>query len=667
MQPFVIPNTIFMTIAGSHMYGMATAASDIDKRGVCVPPYTHTLGFHNFEQQEVPGEDTVIFSLKKFMHLASDCNPNIIELLYAPDDCIQICEPLWKELLEHRDKFLSTKAYHTFCGYAHGQLTHVRNHRAWLTGPPTHKPTREEFGLQEHGVGARELAKGIDISQIDPGVQDLINRERKYKAALAHYNQYENWKATRNPKRAELEAKYGFDCYSSDTEFLTHNGWKKFDEITQEDSLATVFVNRSQYEMSHRTELGIEYQRYTHRFDADFSGEMFHLDGNHIDVCVTPNHRMLFKPLQRRKLALNEENQNDWVLEEAAHLPDTFEILSTPTPETKTYKLPEIVTSTSLTPMQLMRVIGWYLSDGTINGGDTPKAVRISQKKGGKLHWSLSRFYGEVKEKIPIGWYEYLREKNELRAQEMTEIVMDIRDSKIIDLIVEHCGRRDKKRIPRWVYSLSKRLKEALLDAALGGDGTTRNTSLKSAVYYSSVRPLADDIQELAFLCGYETSLYGPYENKEYKSYMYHVHINKTATQTKTMRRNNNVKTISVTKQRVVCFSVPNGTLVTRRNGHIAIHGNCKHASHLIRLLRMSLEILSEGKVIVRRPDAAELLAIRQGAWTYDQLMEQVEKLRAKVDAIYESKTYVIPVRPDVNALSDLCANLHLKYYGLAT
>jgi hypothetical protein len=88
-----------------------------------------------------------------------------------------------------------------------------------------------------------------------------------------------------------------------------------------------------------------------------------------------------------------------------------------------------------------------------------------------------------------------------------------------------------------------------------------------------------------------------------------------------------------------------------------------KHASHLIRLLRMSVEILTEGKLLVRRPDAAELLEIRRGAWTYDQLMSQVEALRAKVDLVFNSKSYVIPEKPDVNWLSDLCADLHLKYY----
>lgn len=212
MKDFVYDQLIFMTIAGSRMYGTDTPESDVDKRGVCVPPKNSLLGFaRNFEQQEVPGEDTVIYSLKKFMQLAVDSNPNIIELLFAPKECVETTSPTWKKLLEHRHKFLSAKCFHTFTGYAISQLKRIRGHRSWLLTPPTHKPTREEFGLGESGQGVRELARGIDISTISPEATQIIEKEKRYKSALTKWSQYENWKKTRNPARAKLEAQFGFD------------------------------------------------------------------------------------------------------------------------------------------------------------------------------------------------------------------------------------------------------------------------------------------------------------------------------------------------------------------------------------------------------------------------------------------------------------------------
>lgn len=50
-----------------------------------------------------------------------------------------------------------------------------------------------------------------------------------------------------------------------------------------------------------------------------------------------------------------------------------------------------------------------------------------------------------------------------------------------------------------------------------------------------------------------------------------------------------------------------------------------KHAMHLVRLLRMAEEILTDGVVNVHRPDAQELLAIRNGAWSYEELLAYSE------------------------------------------
>lgn len=64
-----------------------------------------------------------------------------------------------------------------------------------------------------------------------------------------------------------------------------------------------------------------------------------------------------------------------------------------------------------------------------------------------------------------------------------------------------------------------------------------------------------------------------------------------------------------------------------------------KHASHLIRLLRTGLEILRDHVVRVRRPDAEELKAIRDGQWSYDELMEQADQLQAEITTMYETST----------------------------
>jgi hypothetical protein len=88
-----------------------------------------------------------------------------------------------------------------------------------------------------------------------------------------------------------------------------------------------------------------------------------------------------------------------------------------------------------------------------------------------------------------------------------------------------------------------------------------------------------------------------------------------------------------------------------------AKHGyDTKHGMHLVRLLRMCREILTTGKVIVKRPDAEELLAIRNGAMPYDDLVAWAESEDKAMDALYKSST--LPHAPDREELDKLCIEI---------
>jgi len=83
-------------------------------------------------------------------------------------------------------------------------------------------------------------------------------------------------------------------------------------------------------------------------------------------------------------------------------------------------------------------------------------------------------------------------------------------------------------------------------------------------------------------------------------------------------------------------------------------HGyDTKHAMHLVRLLRTGAEALQTGTILVRRPDAEELLAIRNGAWTYDELIKYAEDLDKQVREDLYAKT-LLPKRPDIKFAAEL-------------
>ena len=225
--------TIFSCVAGSRAYGLNTPSSDYDYRGVCIPPIEYYFGTQKFEQKDKgwPEKDKVVYGLHKFIELASKANPNILELMFMPDDCITHTSLLWEAIVRERNLFLTKKVKHTYSGYAFAQLKRIESHRKWLRNPPTHAPTREEFGLgrerlsnEYYGlleITFKNTVDAIDIidSTNEGGLDTLTKRElwrtfekeRKWRRAREEWESFQRWERERNPERHELEKKFGFD------------------------------------------------------------------------------------------------------------------------------------------------------------------------------------------------------------------------------------------------------------------------------------------------------------------------------------------------------------------------------------------------------------------------------------------------------------------------
>ena len=81
-----IPLAIF--IRGSHAYNTATETSDFDYCGVYVQNIEDIYGFNYKEQINDEKNDMVFYEIKRFLELLSKSNPNTLELLNTPEDCI---------------------------------------------------------------------------------------------------------------------------------------------------------------------------------------------------------------------------------------------------------------------------------------------------------------------------------------------------------------------------------------------------------------------------------------------------------------------------------------------------------------------------------------------------------------------------------------------------
>jgi predicted nucleotidyltransferase len=113
---------IFEGIVGSKAYGTSLPNSDIDIKGVFVQPLEDILGFGYIEQVNDEKNDTVYYEIKRFLELLRTNNPNILELLNLPEDCILHKDPIFNLITDNYKLFLTKKCRDTFASYALQQI-----------------------------------------------------------------------------------------------------------------------------------------------------------------------------------------------------------------------------------------------------------------------------------------------------------------------------------------------------------------------------------------------------------------------------------------------------------------------------------------------------------------------------------------------------------------
>jgi len=112
---------------GSIAHGTAgDIIDDIDVGGVFIAPPNHYFGLHQFEHVErigVAGKyDFALFEIRKYFKLLLKSNPNVLSLLWLPQN-LYIVQSDWGHwLTENRQIFMSKALYKSFGGYAYGQL-----------------------------------------------------------------------------------------------------------------------------------------------------------------------------------------------------------------------------------------------------------------------------------------------------------------------------------------------------------------------------------------------------------------------------------------------------------------------------------------------------------------------------------------------------------------
>ena len=127
-------NRIIEIKVGSHLYGTQTVNSDIDHAGIFLPPKEFVLGIQRVEEVDLSIQDKnaagkntqyafdrKLYEFRKFIKLALENNPNIIEQLFVNEPNIVYINEIGKALLAQKPLFPHRGLLQKFKGYAFSQ------------------------------------------------------------------------------------------------------------------------------------------------------------------------------------------------------------------------------------------------------------------------------------------------------------------------------------------------------------------------------------------------------------------------------------------------------------------------------------------------------------------------------------------------------------------
>lgn len=354
-------------------------------------------------------------------------------------------------------------------------------------------------------------------------------------------------------------------CYDETTEVLTRRGWLTFDQVGMDDDVATV----------HPHDLCLEWQRPTARVWQRYDGEMLHFIGRSFDHLVTPNHRMFavrrgtgsgpdrfalvdaetiastYEQVQRRSNS-DGRIQRGWKTclvpprRGGGDRPDRIFIPALP---------PEIRNGHGvhlywIETEDFARLAGWYLSEGHADPFDTGRC-------GGRISIGQTAANQSYRDEIEA---MFLRIG---LPPSMHPTQLSVWCRNLAWFLQQEFGHGSgDKRIPRWVKDLHPDLLEILRDTMMKGDGS------KGLGSYASIsRQLRDDFQEVCLATGWRAAL--------------------TDSKVVNVGQSQLFPEIRCAPKRVTysgmigCLTVPNHTLIVRRNGKAFVSGNSNHYEYV--------------------------------------------------------------------------------------
>ncbi len=222
----------YEVVMGSVAYGVNTDDSDFDIYGFAIPAkddaFPHLRGLvpgfdqcqpifqhyqkHHIQDPQANGGkgreyDVTVYAMAKYFRLLSENNPNIIDSLFVPQNCILHSTPIGDMVRDRRTLFLHKGCWPKFKGYAYSQIKKIRSKEAH----GKRKITVDKFGYDvKFAYHVVRLLNEVEQIMLEHNL-DLLRSAEQLKAIRRGDWSLQRLESYFQQKEQHLEALY-FSC-----------------------------------------------------------------------------------------------------------------------------------------------------------------------------------------------------------------------------------------------------------------------------------------------------------------------------------------------------------------------------------------------------------------------------------------------------------------------
>jgi hypothetical protein len=352
-------------------------------------------------------------------------------------------------------------------------------------------------------------------------------------------------------------------CFSADTELLTDRGFIYYQDIKEDENVLTFNMDNDQ----------LEYQQIQGKYVYNNFDELISFKNRYGEILVTPNHTMVYKNQCRPdKNHPNKHPKTKWLTCTAEEATNRFSI---------SIPINGILSGEELDISDdMLELLGLIISEGHFY--KKYDAVKINQKAGPQADY-IENLLIKVGADYTNHYFDYSDDNGNEHQMKMFYIKTEWAHNNIRNWI-------DDKRISEKLMKLRGHQFLVFLSALILGDGSVWSPTIKSdkisackrlvdnfdgKIKYSYHSGDSELVEQLTQLCTFNGLRAYPYfrPNTGFKNGCWTISI--TNKQEVYFGKENKKRVLY--SGDVWCVSVPNKTLVLRRNGFIFIAGNTQY------------------------------------------------------------------------------------------